>query len=314
MFKTTLIPNACGTIGIELEGLIPERLDEPAVRNELWDLFIQHGLIVFRGLETREVQVKLSNVFGKIVEHRAKPKSEANGEVIGIRYTEENGVICDVGGEKLGAWLPWHSDLIYVDQINRGGILRPVTIPSVGGQTGFLDRIQVYDALPDDLKQQIGGLWVLYKWNLDFGEMKFGNPEGARITRWNPFFEEMQSRTPQYPVVAHPMTYKQKETGRTVLNVSPWFAIGIEGMENEEGDALLKKVVDHCIDERFAYYHQYCKGDMVLRDNWRCLHRCPGVPVGAVREMERTTIDGGYALGRIAEADAVIDDRLRVSI
>jgi taurine dioxygenase len=124
----------------------------------------------------------------------------------------------------------------------------------------------------------------------------------------------MQSRTPQYPVVVHPMTYKQKETGRTVLNVSPWFAVGIEGMENDEGNALLKKVVDHCIDERFAYYHQYRKGDLVLWDNWRTLHRCPGVPVGEVREMERTTIDGDYALGRIAEANAVIDDRLRVSV
>ncbi|NWK97430.1 hypothetical protein DM806_17500 [Sphingobium lactosutens] len=314
MFATRPIPNRYGTIGIELEGLDPSTLGQPEVRKALWDLFIEHGLIVFRGLEGRDVQVNLSNVFGKTVEHRAKPKNESDGEVIRIRYAEDMGIICDVHGERIGGWLPWHSDLIYVDQINRGGILRPVIFPETGGETGFIDQIQIYEALPEELKRRIEGLWVLYKWNLDFNEMRFGNPDQVKITQWNPFWVEMQSRTPQYPLVAHPMTYKQQETGRTVLNVSPWFAVGIEGMRNEEGDALLKEVIDHCIDERFAYYHRYSQGDMVLWDNWRILHRSPGVPVDQIRELERTTIDGDYAFGRIAEDGAAIDDKLRVSV
>jgi taurine dioxygenase len=94
------------------------------------------------------------------------------------------------------------------------------------------------------------------------------------------------------------MVYTQAETGRKVVNVSPWHAVAIEGMENEEGDALLREVIDHLIRPEMAYYHQWQNDDMVLWDNWRMLHSARGVPPGEQRKMRRTTIAGDYALGR----------------
>jgi taurine dioxygenase len=94
------------------------------------------------------------------------------------------------------------------------------------------------------------------------------------------------------------LDYTQAETGRKVINVSPWHAVGIEGMENAEGDALLAEVIDHLIRPELAYFHKWELGDMVLWDNWRMLHCALGVPRGEQRKVRRTTISGDYALGR----------------
>ena len=55
--------------GAVVTGPAPERLDDPALRQVLYDLWIDKGVIVFRGLEGLEVQVRLSEVFGQPQEH-----------------------------------------------------------------------------------------------------------------------------------------------------------------------------------------------------------------------------------------------------
>jgi taurine dioxygenase len=109
------------------------------------------------------------------------------------------------------------------------------------------------------------------------------------------------------------MVFTQAETGRKVLNVSPWFAVAIEGMENAEGDALLARVIDHCEDDRFAYYHHWQPEEMALWDNWRMLHSAYGVPENETRRLERTTIKGDYQLGRIVRGKAFTEEQ-RVDI
>jgi taurine dioxygenase len=96
----------------------------------------------------------------------------------------------------------------------------------------------------------------------------------------------------------HPLVYSQAKTGRKILHVSPWFADGIEGMENEEGDALLREVIGYVIRPELMYFHKWHAGDMVLWDNWRMLHCACGVPPSEQRIMRRTTIVGDYGLGR----------------
>lgn len=101
-----------------------------------------------------------------------------------------------------------------------------------------------------------------------------------------------------FPPVVHPMVYVQPETGRKVLNVSPTSAIGIYEMQNSAGDALLEEVLSYAINPALAYWHDWTENDLVLWDNWRTLHCTEGVPEDCVREMQRTTIAGDYALGR----------------
>jgi taurine dioxygenase len=315
MFTKNPLPCA-GGFGAEVCNLSRDDLADPKVREALYELWIQEGLIVFRGLQGPETQIALSEVFGPNMSHPLKPL-DSSREFPGLvtnRYDPQAGDIIDVGGVELGAWLPWHSDLIYVDKVNRGGVLRPLVMPERGGETGFLDKIRLYETLPEDLKQQIEGLFVLYKIDLDVAHRRFGARPQAKMVQWSENRRDIHSRRSDYPLVMHPMTYTQAETGRKVLNVSPWFAVGVHGMEGEAGDALLSRVVEHIIDDRRAYYHRWQPTDMVLWDNWRMLHCAKGVPRNAIRSVQRTTIAGDYALGRLVNPAAKIDDRMRIDV
>jgi taurine dioxygenase len=285
--------------GAVVTGLRPAEIDDPAVGASLRDLWAEAGVIVFRGLEqSRDMHVRLSRLFGPLLNHeviRTVPGQDP--EVMDIVYSGEQEIYV-VDGEERGAWLPWHSDLMYAVEINRGGILRPVSLPANGGgDTGFIDRVTAWNGLPEALRARIGGLSVIYASHFNVAISPFAGVPGLSLARESKRLT-MFSATPR-PRVVHPMVYVQPETGRKVLNISPWFADGIEGMENDEGDALLREVIAHCTRPEHSYFHRWTADDMVLWDNWRVSHCCTGIAVDDRRLLQRTTIAGDYALGRL---------------
>jgi taurine dioxygenase len=306
----TDLPYAVGPLqeglafGAIVEGLARTDLNSPEVRRALFDLWIEKGVILFRAEDTEDMQVALSTCFGTLERHMFEESWVAGRpELVNVKYYPEDGTLYDIDGKLVGGWLPWHSDLVYRDRINRGGILCPRQLPRKGsGMTGFIDQIAAYEALPEGLKQRIEGLHVVYAMDLNAEHARFGIRERRRLVRFARSGAKIMEREYQYPRVLHPMVYRQKETGRVVLNVSPWFAVGIYEMGGPEGESLLRDVVDHCIDDRNAYFHEWRAGDMVLWDNWRTLHCATGVAADDIRVMHRTTISGDYALGRKLDA------------
>jgi taurine dioxygenase len=300
--------------GAVVTGIQPGDLDDPALHRSLKELWTQVGVIVFRGLEGgEESHLRLSRIFGKLNDHplfRGRP--DYHPELIPLLYDGRQ-ELYEVDGRVLGAYLPWHSDLIYTDVINRGGILRPIELPARGGGlTGFIDRIHAYATLPEDMKAKIEGLEVLYRGNFDATNQRFGGPAGLKLVQGG---ERLASyHAVKRPRTVHPLVYTQAETGRKVLNVSAWFAEGIYGMENAEGDAILKAVIEHCIRPDLAYFHDWTLDDMVLWDNWRMMHCATGVAHDDRRFMKRSTIDGDYMKGRLEFADDVMPDGARVSM
>jgi taurine dioxygenase len=285
--------------GAVVQGLTEASLVEERVREDLRALWIEHGLIIFKGEVSESFHVALSKVFGKVEPHPVKEVHVPGfPELMNISYDPQGAALWEVGGELLGGWLPWHFDLIYLDKINHGGILRAITLPSAGGETGFIDRIEAYETLPDDLKSQIENLRIVYKLRIDFSAQRYSSPVALKLVRSSKRIKDVTARQDvDFPPVVHPVVYRQPETGRKVLNVSPTFAEYILGMDNEEGHALLQRLVNHVADIRRAVYHKWAADEMVLWDNWRTLHSCKGVAPDDTREMQRTTISGDYALG-----------------
>jgi taurine dioxygenase len=291
-------------IGLEVGGIDLDRPLGADISKALHDAFIQAGILVFRRAATGpEAHLSLSRCFGELQRHPVRENWAAGyPELVDISYRPGLGstvALYEVDGQRRGGWLPWHSDLRYMSKINRGGILRSIRTPREGGRTGFVDQIAAYVTLPETLKQRIDALHVVYQLRSDFTQEKFGKPESLKLITNAAALEAMAARIDQdFPPVVHPMVYVQQETGRKVLNVAPTSAIGIHEMPGSEGDALLEEVIAYTLNPALAYWHDWQENDLVLWDNWRTLHCAEGVPEDCVREMQRTTIAGDYALGR----------------
>jgi taurine dioxygenase len=285
--------------GVAVHGLKYEHLADSQVRAAVYDLLVDKGVIVLRGDSSHKMHLAISQCIGEL-ERFPYPETwvENQPELVKIKYYPENGTCYEINGERLGGWVPWHTDLIYTDSINRGGVLRPEKLSEHGGKTGFLDQILAYEKLPDDLKRIIEDLHVVYSPDINLANSKFTGLESVKFIKGAKSFNEIIKRVYQRPLVLHPMVYTQQETGRKILNVSPGFSHGIYEMGGPEGEALLAEVASYCTNEDFAYFHQWQYGDMVMWDNWRVLHCATGVPVDEERVMYRTTIKGDYNLGK----------------
>lgn len=290
--------------GAVVAGLAPAMLDEAGVRAALHDLWIDRGLLVFREMDGLDTAIRLSSVFGALEEHPLLRGTDvAQEHRLTIDVDEKAMGVYEVDGERRGGWQGWHKDSMYMAEMHHGGLLWARTVPERGGETGFIDQAAAYDALPGDLKARIEGLSVLYKFSRDSVDSRFGPKPDRRICR-DPRRAPLPDHENAMRRAIHPMVVAQPGTGRRFAHVSPWFAEGIEGMENEEGDALLREVIDHITHPEVAYFHRWSVGEMVLWDNIRMLHCATGTPAGMKRHLTRTIILGDYAMGRLEEAPA----------
>lgn len=105
---------------------------------------------------------------------------------------------------------------------------------------------------------------------------------------------------PDFPDCAYPIVLVQPESGREILNIGPMFLHHVDGLPDDESDALLRELVGHVTQPELAYYHHWKPDDVILWDNWRMMHSATGTAAGVKRIIHRTTILGGATLGRIA--------------
>lgn len=279
-------------IGLDLEGGI-----SPETAAALRQVWLDHGILLFRGIGTSpEVQLELSRCFGELEPHPIeKFRLPSHPEL--ILLSNENGPIGPVyeyDGVPTAQRIPWHTDLAFTTTPNAGALLRMVRKVETGGQTGWLDTAGAYDALDDGTKEEIADLEAVYLFRAGLEEMRFNKQGGKRVSPRNDNY-------PHFPPVANPLVWTHPETGRKVLNVSTLNIEYIVGQRNEQGDALITRLIEHALQPQFQYVHDWENNDMVLWDNRRTMHAAFGHPVDQIRIVHRTTIKGDVAMGRILE-------------
>jgi taurine dioxygenase len=291
------------SFGARVSGVTEEDLDDPAVREQLNDLFEEHGLLIFEGVEpTPKLQVAFSNVFGPLKDHPSQAVSRADGDLLGViemRHEPNEPGTVRVDGRVLSSWLPWHFDHCYNDELNRAGVLRAVEVPPEGGFTGFVDGIALYDAISPEVRDRIEGETVIYAMDVIMANLRFGRPADFEEVSPNAEAVAVMTEFESRPRALHPAVWTRR-SGEKVLHVSPWMAKGIEGRDDADAEELLDAVCDEIVAaaDDLCYFHHWQPTDMVIWDNWRCLHRGSGMSPEHPRCMHRTTIEGDYGLGR----------------
>lgn len=264
-----------------------------ATRNEtddLYDAFLKHGLIIFKGMDIDEAEhLKLSAIFGEPDIH----------PIEAIRHSEEPHLIViaanggrtvspdDPDADTIIGRITWHVDLIYTAAPNRGGMLRAITVPQGSGQTGWIDSVALYKALPTEVKARIQGLHVIHSYS--------HGQRGQTL---------FAGRGDQFPDVIHPLVYVHPESDLPVLNIGPSTARKIVGLPEAEADELLAYLLAFAADEERAYIHSWEPGDVIIWDNWRTMHRTYGHAKKHRRVMHRTTLKARLKLGELLDASA----------
>ena len=305
MVHCTRLSASCGAEVTGLDATVPLA---PEVAQQLRDWLLEHGLLVVRGQDlTKQQQVEFSKVFGKLAIHPLA--HQVDSEVPELLVLDSHGKSGDIMPEKpeeISATIDWHSDLGYVTKPNYAGVLHGKILPPEDGRTGFIDREATYDALDEVTKRRIDGLTVVQSWRHSQESISknpaFRSDEGAKVLDLN-LFPDLG-----FPlVVVHPMT------GKKILNVSNMWSSEIVELQGEEGQALLKKLLDHTTQEKFIYWHSYAPGDVVIWDNYRMVHAAGGTKGKYRRQMYRTTIEGDVELGGLPiDADAVAAAQQRI--
>ena len=292
------------SMGARVDGVTIEALEDAAVRTQLNEAFETHGLLVFENIApSPAMQVAISTVFGPLKDHPSKATPRVGGDdmlgVIEIRHQPNAGGRVRIDDKVLSQWLPWHFDHCYNDALNRAGVLRSVEIPPHGGMTGFVDGIALYGAISPEIRDQIDGKSVLYAMDVILGDLRYGRPPGFAEIEASPESKAVMEEFANRPRALHPAVWTRR-TGEKVLHVSPWMAKGIDGLDDDASDTLLTAVCDEIVRaaHELSYFHQWKTTDMVIWDNWRCLHSVSGMPPEFGRCMHRTTIAGDYGLGR----------------
>jgi taurine dioxygenase len=319
MSKLDITPLIAGReFGARVRGITEDETRDPALRRAINDLFEAKGMIVFEDVEpSARMHVALSDIFGSLKDHPSKavPRvdQDAMPGVIDMTAKPWPEARIHIHGRDITQWLPWHFDHAYNNELNRAGVLRAIDIPPEDGLTGFADGIELYNALPADLRARVDGRNILYRMNVIMADFHFGAPEDYRVIAENPVADAVMKEAEGVPRAVHPAVWT-RASGEKVLHVSPWMAEGIEGDETPEGNALLEAVSRAIFDNArtLGYWHRWKPTDMVIWDNWRVLHAVSGHDPQYGRRMQRTTIKGDYGLGYFeggASSDAKVLER-----
>jgi len=142
-------------------------------------------------------------------------------------------------------------------------VLLAKQLPETGGDTQFVNMTRAYEDLPPEIKKRIEGRKAKHVYQSNFSARK--------LTGLTP---EAKKHVPDF--VMHPLVRTHPETGRKSLYVNPIRIEAIEGLEEAETLQLLDALIDHAMQTKYQYRHQWRLNDLVMWDD-RCLsHQANG--------------------------------------
>ncbi len=226
------------------------------------DAWHEHLVLLFRNQELAEDdQIRFARHFGAL-QKRTRPP-EAINEYGHTKYPELTMLVSNIrdNGKPIGS-LPdgemhFHSDQCYLEKPAAGTFLYAIEVPSAGGDTLFLNMYKAYETLPAEVKARIDGRKALNAYLYDSTTRAVN---GAKVD------------FTAHPHHVQPIVRTHPATKRKALYVNRLMTFTVEGLDDDDGTALLNALFDHMEQDKFIYAHRWRVGDLLLWDNRCTLH------------------------------------------
>lgn len=305
-----------GANGLEICGIDASRPLDPDLAKRLNALWLSHPVIYFPETGNHpDAHLRLSELFGTLAPH-AMPKIRHPDYDKLIRMSwntrseEEagsiHGALFSMNGEPAIGWLPWHKDGFFGQWPNQGSMLNPVSIAYAGGDTSFIDTTQVYDDLPDAMKRRIADLEIVFDPLSKDPPVRYGALiSTGHIDQGTTGVLNKHNQATRATSIAQKLVDTHPFSGAPIMNLASLFGPVILGMDRAESDALLSELLTIAEQRKYVYRHKWRMNDLLLWDNWRCMHTVDPHPGDATREMHRSTIGMDAPMGRVVAEDAL---------
>lgn len=229
----------------------------PELASRLTRLLSDHGVLVFKGQQlTPPDFIRAIENFGELMPQQIKKFTLPDYPMVGYNSSNDlprkDGRL-QVRGEN------YHTDHSNEVAPPKATSLYAVQIPSVGGDTQFVDVRAAYDDLPDSVKRDIDGLVSLHV------------HQSSRSPR------DLAKLTPEQmaliPKTLQPLVIEHAASGRAALYLNTARMEGIQGMPDDEAFDLINYLYEHSINPRYEYRHRWQVGDLVIWDNQAVMHQ-----------------------------------------
>ena len=265
-------------IGAEIAGItLNAPLTDDQVRN-VHAALMQHKVVYFRGQSLSPVaQSAVARRFGRlrIAQRAAFGVSEEAPEIAILLNDRERPPNVN----------HYHADGIFRKVPEFGAMLYAVEVPSVGGDTIFVNMQAAYEALSVDMRAYLSSKRA----SNDFMKLH-GSPAKARS--WSADnAARMDAMRIQNPPVEHPMLRTHPVTAQVSLWISESFTTHIVGVPASESNGMLDMLFRHCALPEFQCRVRWAPGTLAFWDNRATMHYAVADFWPARRHMHRVTIE-----------------------
>ena len=262
--------------GAEVRGLDLNQGVDPETRHALNRAFADHHVLVVRGQEFTPPQfIAAAQIFGELFQHDKREMHVPGYPQIYYVSNEQT-----VPGKRYISGETFHTDHSNHPTPPKATMLYPVSLPSSGGDTQYVNMHAAYDGLSAETKDRIDGLTAVHVYLSKY------SPRELR-----PLSEDSVRQLP--PPGVHPLVRTHPENGRKALYLNPVRIESILGMEDDEALDLVAGLMTHAIQPKYEYRHQWHYGDFVIWDNRSVIHKAnPDYDMSERRYLYRLMLKG----------------------
>jgi alpha-ketoglutarate-dependent taurine dioxygenase len=279
--RTVPLASAMGAeiLGVDIANISDEQF------TQIRDALFRYKMIYFRGQNNMTIndQEALTLRFGEFGTDAYTKGMEGHPNVQRV-LKEASSVVDWVFGDG------WHTDSPFLAQPPSISLLQSLDIPPYGGDTWWSNAQLAYELLSDKMKEVIAPLKVHMSAAWVLSNVNKGKPKLNDLS-----LGDMNLTVDQQKMIVgnfHPLVRTHPETGQKSLYCDTSYAMGIEGMTQEESKGLLNFLGEWATREDFNCRLRWEKNMLVIWDNRLALHKAFNDYDGYRREMIRTIVNG----------------------